>query len=116
MNADGKNCADGEERAKEVGAAIAEERKRHALRRQRLAYDAKVEYGLEENDKRHADHEEAPEPVGGIARNINRDAEERKEEDDYGYGEEKPELLGADGEDEVGMSFREVGLLLHRLA
>ena len=116
MNADGKNCADGEERAKEVSAAVAEERQRHALSRQRLAYDAKVEYGLEEYDERHADHEEAPEPVGGVARNINRDAEERKKKSDHGYGEEKPELLGANGENEVGMTFREIGLFLHRLA
>src|SRR5574344_1149123 len=79
VDADGKDGADCEKRADEVRAPVAEERQRHALRGQRLADDAEVEHGLEEDDERHADHEEASEPGGGLARDVDRQREKRRE-------------------------------------
>ena len=116
MDADRENRPDGEERAQEVRAAVAEERERHALRRQRLADHAEVEHRLEEDDERHADDEVAAEAVRRLARDVDGVGEERGEEDEDADREEDAELLRADGEDEVRMRLGQVVVLLHRLA
>ena len=116
MDADGEDRADAEEGGKQVRASVAEERQGHALRRQGLADDADVEHGLEEDDEGEADHEEASEPVGRLAGDVDGEREEGDEEEDDADGEDDAELLRADREDEVRMRLGQVEVLLHGLA
>ena len=115
MDADRENGSDREERGHEIGAAIAEKRKRHALGRQRLADDAEIEHRLEENQKRHADHQKAPEPVGSLAGNIDRQRKKQRKHQNRGDGVNKPQLLRADGENKIGMRLGEIGELMDEM-
>ena len=115
MDADGKYDAHGQERRNQVRPPVAEEGQRHPFRRQRLADDAQIEAGLEEDDERHPVREKPPQTILGVMRDVKSQNEEQDEKKQNTHREDEPELLRADGEDEIRVRLGQIAVFLHGL-
>ena len=115
MQTDGENQSDRKERTQHACAAVAEERQRHPFRRKGVAYDANVEHGLEKHDERHAESNEASQPVGRCVRYA-AGKNEKQYEKKYREGcENGAQFFCEDRKNEVGVRFGQIVVLLHGL-
>ena len=88
-------------------AAERDERQRHTGDGQHADHGADVHEGLDQDPRRDAGGEEHAVVVGGPQRGADAGHAERHEQGDHQDGADEPELLGDDGEDEVGVGERQ---------
>src|SRR5262245_3031728 len=94
---------DAEERRRERGAAVRDERERDPGDRKHPERHADVDHDLKREKRDDPDDEQAPEPVSRGGRDVDPSQEKHREEEENHAAPHEPELLADDGVDEVGV-------------
>ncbi len=100
-----KNPDTGQHR-QEIRAAVADERQRQALVRQRTGHDADVDGGLEADEKRDSHGQQTAERVTRMQRDVNAADDNDHERNDDQHRRNQTEFLPDDGKNKIGVMFR----------